>query len=442
VIIKEVDWPNQKSVKALLVPGGLIFFAAWIAFGTKLISVSPSAVTFYYYAAFAAGLVLAWRFHSSKVLFALLFLLLGHRAAEFFSSGHIVASGPGRIAFEAVCFLLPVNVVVLSVMRERGLGLNVIAPRLGILFFESVFVAIICRAGETTAPGLFHVGLFPRDWFGWTKIPQVSVLLFIAALTVLAVRFFLYRKPAESGMFWSLAGFGLAMQYGGVTPLAGAFMATAGVILSSSIVETSYALAYNDELTSLPSRRSFNESSLRLNYPFALAVVDIDHFKNFNDSYGHDTGDQVLRMVATKLAEVTGGGKAFRTGGEEFCILFPGKHAPEIVPHLDLLRKVIEGASFQLRTSPILVPPSEERRKPSKKKPSTRIKPAVPRGGDLSVTVSIGVAESRTAAQQFDQILRAADKALYRAKQAGRNRVEVATPAKPRAVRAPKRSIA
>jgi GGDEF domain-containing protein len=437
-----MDWPNQKSVKALVVPGGLIFLAAWVAFGTKVIPVSPSAITFYYYAAFAAGMLLAWRFHSSKVLFALLFLLLGHRATEFFSAGHVVTVGPGRIAFEAICFLLPLNFLMLTLMRERGLGLNVIASRLGVLFLEAVFVAIICRAGETTAPALFHLGVFPKEMFAWSKVPQISVFLFVSALTVLAVRFFLYRKPAESGVFWSLAAFWLAMQYGAVTALAGAFIATSAVILASSIVETSYALAYQDELTSLPSRRSFNESALRLDYPFAVAVVDIDHFKNFNDTYGHDTGDQVLRMVAAKLAEVTGGGKAFRTGGEEFCILFPGKQGAEVVPHLDLLRKVIEASSFQLRLSPVLVPPSEERRKPSKKKPSTRIKAVAPRGGDLSVTVSIGVAESRTAAQQFDQILRVADKALYRAKQAGRNRVEIATPAKPRTVRAPKRSIA
>jgi GGDEF domain-containing protein len=437
-----VKWPDQKSVKALCIPGGLIFLAAWIAFGAKIILVSPSAVTFYYYAAFAAGMLLAWRFHSSKVLFALLFLLLGHRAVEFFATGHLLPVGPGRIAFEAVCFLLPLNFILLTLMRERGLGLNVIASRLGALFLESVLVAVICRAGETTSPALFRLVIFPKDVFAWSRVPQISVFLFIAALATLSVRFFLYRKPAESGMFWSLAAFWVAMQYGGTTALAGAFMATAAVVLASSIVETSYALAYQDELTSLPSRRSFNESALRLEYPFALAVVDIDHFKNFNDTYGHDTGDQVLRMVASKLAEVTGGGKAFRTGGEEFCILFPGKQAAQVAPHLDLLRKVIEASSFQLRTSPVLVPPSEERRKPSKKKPTTRTKPVTQRGGELSVTVSIGVAESRTAAQQCDQVLRAADKALYRAKQAGRNRVEIATPAKPRAVRSPKRSIA
>ncbi len=433
---------NKKALLSLLIPGGAIFLIAWIGLGTGLVAVSPPAVHFYYYAAFAAGMLLAWRFHSSKVLFALLFLLLGHHAVEFFSAGRIMASGPGRIAFESVAFLLPLNFVALSLIRERGLGLEVIASRLGLLFVQSVFVAVICRAGERTAPALFRAGLLPADLFSWSRVPQISVLLLLAALSLLGTRFLLYRKPAESGLFWSLAAVWLAMQNVAITPIAIVYIATAGVILASSIVEASYALAYNDELTTLPSRRAFNESTLRLAAPYSLAVVDIDHFKNFNDTYGHDTGDQVLRMVASKLGEVTGGGKAFRTGGEEFCILFSGKLVAQALPHLEALRKEVETAIFHLRSAPVAVlPPPDDRRKPSKKS-SSRSRPAAARGGELSVTVSIGLAEARTPAQQPEQVLRAADKALYRAKQAGRNRVETASPARLRTARTAKRSIA
>ncbi len=75
-------------------------------------------------------------------------------------------------------------------------------------------------------------------------------------------------------------------------------------------------------------------------------VVDIDHFKRFNDTYGHDTGDQVLRLVAAGLSRVTGGGHAYRCGGEEFNILFPGKTTSEVVDHLEQLRAAIESRSF------------------------------------------------------------------------------------------------
>ena len=163
------------------------------------------------------------------------------------------------------------------------------------------------------------------------------------------MRLVLYRKPTESGLLWALLATFLAFQVGAVGPAATAYMATAGLILISSIIENSYFLAYHDELTSLPARRAFNDALLRLEEPYAVAVVDIDHFKNFNDTYGHETGDQVLRLVAGKLAGVTGGGRAYRVGGEEFSILFPGKSAKEVMPHLELLRSVIEVATFRVR---------------------------------------------------------------------------------------------
>ena len=95
--------------------------------------ISAAAVDFYYYSVFAAGILLAWRFHSSRVLFALITLLLAHRAIEFFSAGRAVSIGPGRIAFEAIAFLLPINFIVFSLVRERGLAIPAITPRLGLV---------------------------------------------------------------------------------------------------------------------------------------------------------------------------------------------------------------------------------------------------------------------------------------------------------------------
>ena len=149
------------------------------------------------------------------------------------------------------------------------------------------------------------------------------------------------------------------MQAGGVGPAATAYWATAGLILVSSIIENSYLLAYHDELTTLPARRAFNDALLHLEEPYAIAVVDIDHFKKFNDTYGHETGDQVLRLVAAKLASVSGGGRAYRVGGEEFSILFPGKSVKDALPHLEQLRAAIGESRFRVRAG-------EERRSASR----------------------------------------------------------------------------
>src|SRR5439155_19358386 len=126
-------------------------------------------------------------------------------------------------------------------------------------------------------------------------------------------------------------------------------MGAAGLILVSSIVENSYVLAYHDELTGLRARRAFNDALLRLEKPYAIAAVDIDHFKRFNDTYGQDTGDQVLRMVADRLARVSGGGQAYRVGGEESSILYSGRSLAEVIPYVELLRKIIEAVSFRVR---------------------------------------------------------------------------------------------
>src|SRR5258708_12981696 len=78
-------------------------------------------------------------------------------------------------------------------------------------------------------------------------------------------------------------------------------------------------------------------------------MLDVDHFKKFNDTYGHDSGDHALRMVASKLAHVSGGGRAYRYGGEEFAVVFPGKSLAEAAVAMDKLRRVIEHASFVAR---------------------------------------------------------------------------------------------
>jgi diguanylate cyclase (GGDEF)-like protein len=478
-----VNFWSPKTLRSLVLPGALFLVAACVVFQGAFGSIPSAAVHFYFYSVFAAGILLAWRFHSSRILFALCTLFLAQRALEFFSSGRAVSAGPGRIALEAVAFLLPLNFIAFSVFRERGLVFPAIIPRLALLFFESVFVAIICRPGEIVGPALLHsrfLGLLH-----WTPLPSLALLAFVAALAVLLVRLVLYRKPTESGLLWALLATFLAFQVGAVGPAATAYLATAGLILISSIIENTYFLAYHDELTSLPARRAFNDALLRLEEPYAVAVVDIDHFKSFNDTYGHETGDQVLRMVAGKLASVTGGGRAYRVGGEEFSILFPGKSAKDVLRHLELLRSVIEVATFRVRggeerrgtaRAQNSRPPgaqsqddrnqetrnqdvrnqdsqaqdlrsqdrrSSERRARPRRPPASRkrVRSVVPESGDhhISVTVSIGAAEPNARFRSVEQVIQAADQALYRAKQSGRNRVEL--PPAPRAAR-PKRNIA
>jgi len=426
---------SKGTLKSLFVPGGILLLAAVVLLSGGFLSISAAAVNFYYYAVFTAGILLAWRFRSSRVVWALLILLLSHRAIEFFSVGPAVSAAPGRIAFEAMAFFLPLNFILLSLAPERGRGISAISPRLFVLFLESVFVAVVCRPGETASPAFLHPAFLNPSLFHWTKIPQLALLAFVVAFAILLVRLLRYREPLENGLLWSLGATFLSLQANAVDRIAMAYWGTAALLLAASIIENTYILAYHDELTSLPARRAFREALLRVEAPYSVAVVDIDHFKSFNDTYGHDTGDQVLCMVASRLARVSGGGQAFRVGGEEFSIVFAGKSMKETLPHLESLRNIIEQSRFRVRSTPERrSAPRGDCRRLEDKKSATPRKPARPRNvpaessvSGLSVTVSIGVAEPSAKAHEVEQVIQAADKALYRAKKAGRNRVEIAS---------------
>jgi diguanylate cyclase (GGDEF)-like protein len=176
------------------------------------------------------------------------------------------------------------------------------------------------------------------------------------------------------------------------------------------VIIDAYFLAYRDDLTGLASRRALNQLALSLGRKYTVAMLDIDHFKKFNDTYGHDIGDQVLKLVAAKLAKVKGGGKVFRYGGEEFTIVFPRKTVEQCLPQLDALRQSIADYGMVVR-------------KPQRKTKQDR-KAEPPGEKTVSVQISIGVT-SRNGKQQFEQALKEADLALYRAKKKGRNNVSV-----------------
>ena len=429
-----MDLWNRATLKSVVLPGGVLLLVSTLLLNNPVVFIPGATLNFYYYAVFVAGILIAWRFHSSRVLFAVLTLLLAHRAVAFFSGGERISNASGQVALTAVALLIALNFAVASFSRERGFVLQGIARRLALLFFEAVFVAVICRPSYGTS--LPHHSVQPQ-------LAAPVLWLYIVALGVLLIRLVLYRKPLENGLLWSLAATLIALRVGAVGREGDFYFATAGLILASSMLESSYALAFHDELTGLPGRRAFNDALLRLDETYAIAVVDIDHFKHFNDTYGHDTGDQVLRMVASRLAQVTGGGTPYRIGGEEFCILFPGKPTQETIPHLELLRKAVASSEFRMRSA-------QERRSSHRSQEGLDRRNQVRRLGDrsaktseaggmssrhetnstaVSVTISIGVAEPTSRIRGTDGVLQGADKALYRAKQSGRNRIETtATP--------------
>lgn len=176
--------------------------------------------------------------------------------------------------------------------------------------------------------------------------------------------------------------------------------------------QSNYQVTYKDSLTGISGRRALDDYLSTLGKHYAIAMLDVDFFKKFNDTYGHDVGDQVLKMVASKVADVQGGGKAFRYGGEEFTIIFNRKSADDAFVFLEAVRLSIQQYEMVLR--------SEDRIKDKKSGKESRGTKSKSKANVVSVTISIGVTNSQPGLTPQD-VIKAADNLLYRAKESGRN---------------------
>ncbi len=393
-------------------PGGLLFcLGLAFALVARFQPLVPGIAAIAPYAVLAVATLLGWRFNRSRLVYGVAVLFL----ADLFLAGFPVAqAGPGstgRNVLNCLALLLPLNLAIIFLMRERGLATVWGMWRLTSIVLQPLVVFLVFRHRAELLPRLFA-------WQpAWLPLPaalplaQVPVLAFIVTLLLFLVVASRRRRVLDYGFIWALAAGSTAMLPWADLHHATLFFAVAGLILLIATVEEAYAMAFKDELTGLPGRRALNEDLLKLGARYTVAMVDIDFFKKFNDKYGHDVGDQVLRMVASTLARVTGNGRAYRYGGEEFTLLFSGASLAEAMPHLEQLRLAIQAAGFTLRG----------RGRP-KSKPR-QVRDGTATGKKVGITVSIGAAEPKTRQDRPQAVIKAADQALYRAKKRGRNQV-------------------
>lgn len=393
----------------LLVLAGAFFFIPRVELLSpahkELVIIAP-------YLAAVTGMFLAVHFHRGRpftaLLLASLFYYVYKTFLQYETSGY---------AFQSVYFsfalLLPFNFAMLAMMRERGILSVAGRLRFLALLIEAFLAWFACRHyAESILPPLTHK-VFAAEVLDRLLLPQ-PVLLFalvmLLTITALAIR---RQAPIESGFMGAVAALLISFNSLGEPYSVAIFCTAAALIITLSILQDSYNMAFRDDLTGIPARRALNESLHGLGRRYVIAMLDVDHFKKFNDTYGHDVGDQVLKMVAKKMFDVRGGGKTYRYGGEEFTILFSGKRLADVLPHLEEVRRIIEEYRLSIRSSDR---PKDEKQGEGKRGS---------RGGttEVSVTVSIGVAESGDDQRTAAEVIKAADKALYRAKNRGRNQV-------------------
>ncbi len=389
---------NALCLGAILVIGSLLYF--------KLI---PSYLYYFLWQSTFAFLVIAIGlsiyFNKSKLFTLLLFPLFYNLALAFPNTFFTHLSG--KAFWHIAPLSCAIGYLLLYALQERGLfslfGLLRSGIALGILGISyyglNHFSSNLHTALNTPLlPTFLH------------KITQASDFIFILAIIALLFIFLvslLFEAQTQKAPFWMLTALMfsfLVMQEAQSFIL---FSLLSALIAMSALVHDAYKMAYIDTLTGIPSRRALEERFLRLGSHYVIAMVDIDFFKKFNDTFGHDIGDDVLKLVAKELNHVKNGGKAFRYGGEEFTILFNGKKKEECIMALEEVREAIFRRGFIIR----------DKNRPAKSSKATKTNPS-PKKERLSVSIGVALSQKGKTPQE---IIKEADDALYKAKESGRN---------------------
>jgi GGDEF domain-containing protein len=350
----------------------------------------------------AVGLAL-W-FNRGRSFVAALSILAGFAAYEVFHQ---------KAVYTALVVLVPLNVLLAMVRPDRGARYRASYDWLLLLAAEALLVLWIGAAGKSRFSGTAWLSLLDQWWLRSPPTPFVGRLAFAAAFAAAVWRAWPDFKPVPVGNAVAILAFFIAAEWVGSSGTYAVFMAACGLILVAAVMQESHQLAFRDQLTGLPGRRALEERLRSLQGGYAIAMVDVDHFKKFNDTHGHDVGDQVLKLVGRRLAKVGRGGTAYRYGGEEFSVLFPQAGLGEAEHALESIRDSIEKYRMAIRGPD----------RPKKGEEGMKLRGEGLPEKVLSVTVSIGVAAPSAEARTPQQVIKAADAALYRAKQGGRNRV-------------------
>ena len=355
---------------------------------------------------FVAAIVLAMRFNQTRIIYMVLIFILSW------------AIGTGVAQFEQLKFdpsLFFISQLLVLTMFSFDVNKSILG-RHGLLRLSILMVIIVVNYRLSHSITLDH--WLSYEFYPITDSVNVSahfqVELLFSCLVIMLLTYRQLSKPSQINANILSLSFALVLMQFGSFGYQSQLLSYVlfGVLLLHALLSDSYQMAFSDELTGLSARRALLQSSISLGNKYTLAMLDVDHFKKFNDTYGHDVGDQVLKMVAAKLDAVKGGGKAYRYGGEEFTIIFANKDVNYAIPYLEQVRESIAHYNMSIRQDSRPEDSDEGKTQRKKKNASSET---------VNVTISIGVAERGGDLKEFEQVLKQADEALYRAKQAGRN---------------------
>ncbi|HEY3423364.1 MAG TPA: GGDEF domain-containing protein [Negativicutes bacterium] len=380
-------------------PIGVVLIAVIAFFQVEVLPGSlVAAIPIISYMTLIFGMTITSCFNRSRAFFILLTLFLSQLGLGTMIPAHINKVFALQGIYAMTCLLLPLNLLFFSSRAERGILSSWGQRYFMFIFLQVAAVLAMIFSDDQELLSQINGKFIAFSFMPQTPIPDVAIIAFLISGLLLLVRRRRTNAHFKTAVFGTLIAIAFAQHFKSVPIAIPLFYAAAGLIMIVAVIQDYYFKAYLDELTGLPSRRSLNEDMLALEGTYVIAMLDVDFFKKFNDTYGHDAGDDVLRLIAGVMKNFKAG-KSFRYGGEEFTILFPNKSLAEAIAALEKLRESIAKCKFALRGS-------------SSKKAAER---------KLNITVSIGVAESNHKLASPEEVIKAADTALYRAKDNGRN---------------------
>src|SRR5438045_3438975 len=223
---------NLKLVYSFMMPGGLLLASAVALTRFPVLPPSASQVFLWLpYAVFAIGALLSLRFNRSRVLMAMVALAVVYAAVLFYVFRQTGNSDAATTILAAIALLLPMNLALFSVMQERGITSLAGAACLALIGLQLVVVTLLCRPELADVAALLRQPFFQWKFLDRLHVSQPALIVFVAALAVLVMRFIWRPKPLEGGFFWALLTAFLALNAVSQGRAPGLYFPTAGLIL-------------------------------------------------------------------------------------------------------------------------------------------------------------------------------------------------------------------
>ncbi|MEZ9246745.1 GGDEF domain-containing protein [Vibrio lentus] len=322
-------------------------------------------------------------------------------------------TGTTLLELSLLAALVPVTCLLVYAFPDNGVNSR--------SMFLYTLVVVLFMVWAQLIVSHFHAGGF-ESWSegvlftvrDFSKLPFILVLYSLCLLGLTSILVLVYNRSIDVVVYSAILLSSSTFIFFDIQYISSTMFSLSGILIIVYVMSASHDMAFNDQLTNIPGRHALEVDMKHLGRKYSMAMVDIDHFKKFNDTYGHDIGDDVLKLVARILRETTGGAKAYRYGGEEFTIIFKGKYTEQVKEHLQVLISEIQNYDMIIRNTHDRPDDHEVgMQKRGKNGKPTKV---------VNVTVSIGLSDSTTT-KQPEEVLKLADNALYKAKETGRNKL-------------------